>query len=43
MFCAKIAFFATLPPFFLAAVIFLEVAFPKEPRVPFFFILATAF
>src|SRR5690242_638013 len=39
---AKLAFCACLPPFFLAAAIFLGVALPNEPTVPFDFIRSAA-
>lgn len=42
IFWAKTARLAANPPRFLAAAIFLEVAFPKAPMVPRFRILAVA-
>ena len=42
MFWAKMAFLASAPPAFLPAAIFFPVALPKEPSVPFFFILSVA-
>ena len=42
-FWAKMAFLASAPPAFLPAAIFLGVAFPKEPSVPFCSIFFVAF